>query len=225
MVLFLLWPEYRQDFRADEFKAATQAVLTRVEHSADRYNRDVQAVRETTKGILARYIEAAVSELVQTSDYIQWQHEEAERRASNIVLMPDEQKWYAHVERVGPPNVGTSTTVQMIGQRMAEWWLDSRRSLEGTGRTHVWLLAEQPERAAAYVQSGHTLDMQAPPPPLDWLVPIFDKTYAELRESDAYQAAQATLKDLLHHTRTAEHLLETGLRRIQELYEGGSPLV
>jgi len=202
-------------------------MLTQVKHGADRYNRDVQAVRETTKDILARYIEAAVSELVQTLDYIQWQNREAERRASNIVLTPDEQKWYAHVERVGPPNVGTSTSVRVIGQRLAEWWLANQRSLEGTDRTHVWLLAQQPKRAAAYVQSGHTPDMQAPPPPLDWLEPIFDKTFAELRESDAYQAAQATLKDLLHYTytRAAEHLLETGLRRIQNLYEGGPPLV
>jgi hypothetical protein len=59
------------------------------------------------------------------------------------------------------------------------------------------------------------------------LEPIIDATYAELRESDAYQAAHAAhaaLADLLSHTRTAEQLLETGLRRIQELYEGGPPL-
>jgi hypothetical protein len=62
-------------------------------------------------------------------------------------------------------------------------------------------------------------------PPLDWREPIMAATYAALRESDAYKATQAALTDLLSHARTAERLLETGLRRIQELYEGGPPLV
>ncbi len=67
--------------------------------------------------------------------------------------------------------------------------------------------------------------MQSQPPPLDWLEPIFDAVYAELRKNDNYQAAQIALENLLRATHTAERLLETGLRRIQELYEGGPPLV
>jgi hypothetical protein len=166
--------------------------------------------------------------LAQDKHYIQWQQEDLERRQSgNSYVPPEQRKWYGSVEHAvsTAAATGSGTGVETAGQLLAQRWLESSASPEGPKRSHLWLLPEQPKRAAAYVQSGYRSDMHALPPPLDWLEPIIDATYWDLRGNAAYEAAQVALRELLSHTRTAEHLLEAGLRRIQEKYEGGPPLV
>jgi len=227
VVPFQEWTQIRHDSHANEFKLATQHALAVVEQCVLNYNEIIRESRAATLAILARHADIAATALAQNKDYLQWHQEELERRRSADTYVPPEQlKWYGAVDyAISMAAATTGSGAQTAGQLLAHWWLDSSRSLEGPNRAHLWLLAEQPKLAAEYVQGGYQSDMQSQPPPLDWLEPILDAVFAELRNNDNYQAAQIALENLLRATHTAERLLETGLRRIQELYEGGPPLV
>jgi hypothetical protein len=172
VVLFQEWLQLRQDSRAYEFKPATQRALTLVQVSAHKYNTTIQEARVATRDILARHADAAASALAQDKNYIQWQQEDLERRQSgNSYVPPEQRKWYGSVEHAisTAAATGSGTGVETAGQLLAQWWLESSASPEGPNRAHLWLLAEQPKRAAAYVQSGYRSDMHALPPPLDWV--------------------------------------------------------
>jgi len=224
------WSQYRQDYRADEFTEKAKVLFDLVQQGAETYTQARTAAEEYTHSLLIPYVDQAVARLRKSPEYIAWQQDEAARRTSGQSwVSPGERKWYGAVEHaislVENDITANLSSMKTPGAALTEWWLTSQNAPNGPRLAVLWLLAGKVELAVAYVQSGYHTELQNPPPPLEWLRAIFEAAWPELDTSPAYAKAREALQDLLSRTQAAEQLLRDGLQRIQDLYEGGAPLV
>jgi hypothetical protein len=89
-----------------------------------------------------------------------------------------------------------------------------------------WLLAEKRDQAAQAIYAV----LSSPnggysPPPLEWLKAIVDEAWSALENHPTYLEARRSHEQLLKQVSQAETKLLDKLRDIQEMYEGGRPLL
>ena len=211
------WPTFRHDYRDTDFTPGAQRLLDGVHELATNYNNGVEAARQAAIPILDRYIQAAISEEQRSAAYQQWKEHQAAQEASPALAghpVDTTYDWFGHFD-------------ESVGTEAREWlthWPAGPSALRSLALG--WLLARQPDKAARYVQYGYPADRGIyPRPPLDWIQRIFDQAWPALMQDDTFSAAIDIREALLKQVQEAERMLTEGLRRIQEQYEGGKPLV
>jgi hypothetical protein len=225
-VTLKLWSGFRRNYQDTDFKATTQTLLDDVQRLAAAYNTAAQAARDPAVRLLAQYIDAAISELRQREYYKQWQEQDAKRKANQVPLghaPKTEHDWYGYIEDVVP--LSATPLGRTPGEQLAALWITS---WPATYQSYAlgWLLAGHPDKAADYVRRNYPADtMDRPPPPLDWIQGIFREAWPEMQQAASYREAVEAGETLFERVQSAENTLADGLRRIQERYEGGEPLV
>lgn len=222
-----LWPQYRQDARKNAFSPRAGQLLDLLVESADTYSKHIDTVRAYVLSILARHADEAITGFTRTSEFTTWQQAVRENRqcAATVTNIADHE-WYNMVEQaLSLSNLPSHAQSDTPGTILAEKWLASERSPRGRDGSFLWLLAGSATRAAEHAQSNYGPAGMEMPLLMGRLEPIFQAGLEELQTQPLYQEVQAALHDVLHQARAAEELLEQGLLRIQELYEGGAPLI
>lgn len=215
------WPAFRRDYRDTDFTPRAQQLLDAVHELATRYNNGIETARLAAIPILQRYVQAAISEEQQSTAYQDWKQPQAPHRAAKQGASRSTGRtsqtaydWFGYFD-------------ESVGTEALQWltfWPAGPSALRSLALG--WLLARQPNKAARYVQYGYPADRGTyPRPPLDWIHHIFDQAWPTLLQDNTFSAAIDTGDALLKQVQEAEQMVTDGLRRIQERYEGGAPLV
>jgi hypothetical protein len=219
------WPEFKRDYRDMDFTPAAQQRLQALQTSADTYNNAIEAARVAAIPLLAGKIDTAVADLRETERYKQWRQRHAEQQAQHLPVghAPKlEDDWYGYLddteEHFAKPNG------QTLGQNLAAIWLGNWPQ-SYPSHAPGWLFAGHVEEAARYVWGTYPERMDPPPPRLEWIEGVFVEAQAVLQQDQAFAAASSATTALTQCVTAAEEMLEQGLRRIQERYEGGEPLI
>ncbi|PWT78586.1 MAG: hypothetical protein C5B60_00915 [Chloroflexi bacterium] len=225
----LQWPELRRGYHDTDFRLPTREQLDRVDECATSYNTAIEAARQTAVSFLASYINIAIAALPQSEDY-QQRHQQTKHKAPRDLAgdqqnLPDD--WYGYIEFVvefiSAPRGDTA------GQQLADQWLSHWPDPVSLSPVSGWLLAERPDKAAAYVSDSYPAALQnlplKTPPPREWIQAIFELAWPDLQQDTQFCAAIEARDNLFKQVQVAVDLLDRGLRDIQRLFEGGDPLV
>jgi len=130
--------------------------------------------------------------------------------------------WYAYVDE-------TETTFAVPGHRTvgevitADWF----RAFQGVSEAQTlgWLLGKRPDKAADYVWRKYPDNMVHGKPAQGWIHLIFDAAWQNIEGDSTVTAMTDIWAQLEQKVLQAENILEEGLQKIQQEFEGGEPLV
>lgn len=201
-----LWPEFRKDYRIDDFTPNAQKMLDNVHKLGDTYNQAVHDVQKTMQDILRKYIAAEVLKIEKHHHYQEWQ----QRRKQPPY---QQHAWFEFIERI----------IQFSDAANKPLAEDVSRSWS---ITIGWLLADKADKAAEEIYNHDIRNMGA----LDlisedWFRNIFRATMRELEKNHTYFVAYKAIQFLTIGLREAENILYQGLLDIRNRYEGGTPPV
>lgn len=219
-----LWPEFKQDYHDTDFTKVTQRLLDDLQASVDRYAGALTVARDPAISYVEASLNEAIDVLRKSDRYKRWQRADAERRAQSL---PEghapklDDDWYGFIDSM---EVSAPALKKTVGRVIAETWFTAWPA-SSEAATLGWLLGRRPDKAAAYVRNKYSDNMSNPPPPFEWIFGIFEDAWPAIERDPEFRAAGNIKDDLVAEVQEAERVLEAGLRRIQERYEGGEPLV
>jgi hypothetical protein len=220
------WPEFKRDYRDTDFSEGARQKLDSIQARVGAYNGAMNAARDPAVHYVAASVDAAVAVLLESDDYKRWQHKQAAQR-TNPVPMGHEPKsaddWYGYVDAMAASAV-SSPTKQTVGRTIADVWFTNWPASAETA-TLGWLVGGRPDKAADHAWSKYPAGMLNPPPPLEWIILIFEDAWPAVERDPVFQAALDIAASLFAQVKDTEQDLEAGLRKIQKRYEGGEPLV
>ncbi len=214
---FHLWPIFKTDIREKDFTPSTHTLLDEVQDLAVFYNTAVTASRLPTSPILKPHIDAAIEAVVQSPSYQEW-------RQNNTNQVPAMHQGDSEEGLFQSITMGITHTISShpLGLVWANGWIESWPIHQPA--TLGWLLARRPDQAASCVYAGCTL-FGSPCPPLSWYQGIFAAAWPEMKSLPEYHTVWEVHDRLFEILSKTEAVLLQGLTQIQELYEGGAPLI
>ncbi len=216
-----LWSEFKADYRNRlEFSESSRQLFDQMLQLARNYNAAVEQALKTSEAAFAPYIKTAITQVEHSNDFQQWDKDHPGAFTLNT-SSPLPNDWFIRIQ-----NARATPPPQPIEVTWATWWL--RASPMGNYRpaTLGWLLAENPNQAAHAISSVLSSGSgDYPPPPLEWLKAIVDEAWPALESHPTYIEVRGFHEKLLKQVSQAETKLLDKLRDIQEMYEGGRPLL
>jgi|GEM_PF-3280892 hypothetical protein len=214
-----LWPQFRSDYRIDNFSPASRQLLDETLKSATAYNRAVYAVRPIVKAALKQEIHAAVSKIESKTEYKHWhrqyqEHIEQHVPFADMLNADDTQAIYAAVA------FGTSYGTA-VDEAWSNGWLEALPTQQP--ETLGWLLAAQPERAASCVYDALKRTATPAVAPIAWYTEIFTQVCKHIADKDEAMDVYHSASSLLEQLAKAEQRITEALQYIRERYEGGEP--
>jgi hypothetical protein len=212
------WPQFRRDFRDNDFRPVAQSLFDDVQALATTYNNAVEAAREAAIPILASHIDSAIGAEKQSDRYQRWIRQQAAHAASSALAgheLKTNFDWFGFFEGA-------------LGRILAAQWLTYWPAGMALSYSQAmgWVLAKQPGKAASYIQRNYPAEGTGtyPPPPLVWIQPIFEQAWTEMQQDATICAALDATEALLTRVQEATDMLADLLRRIQKRFEGGEPM-
>ncbi len=184
------------------------------------YNTAIERALEASETAFVPCIKAAITSVVQRKDYQQWDKDHPGIFTVNSSsALPND--WFIRVR-------DALTTPGLLPPEVlwATWWLKAAPMANSRPATLGWLLAEKRDQAAQAIYAVlSTPSGSYPPPPLEWLKAIVDEVWPALENHSTYLEVRRFHEQLLKQVSQAEKKLLDTLHDIQEMYEGGRPLL
>jgi hypothetical protein len=210
------WPEFRSDYRIDNFTPGAVKLFDDILRSAAAYNAAVYDVRPIARAMLKDEIHAAVSKIESNPEYQQWKGEHNEQIAQHIpvaeMLDTDIHRTYGFVA------LGSSYSTPM-DEAWSHGWLEVLPIHQPA--TLGWLLAKEPGEAAQCVHDG--LQGSLVVAPVTWFAEIFKPVCERLIDEAGIQEVYRTAKGLHQDLLNGEQSVAQALQYIRDRYEGGEP--
>lgn len=217
------WPAFKADARRLDVSEATRQLLNKTLQLALDYNTAVELAREPAEALLAPAIDTAITNVVQSAEYQQWQKERTTTGAPPVgsgLTPPVPHDWFVRIA-----SAQATPSPQSAGHTWAASWVEF-----GTGAgTHQpatlgWILAGNQAKTVQCIDAICRSPIGSwPPPPIEWLQAILDEVWAALENHPTRLAVRALHEELFQQVYQAEKKVEDKLLYIQETYEGGPP--
>lgn len=200
---FALWPNFKKDYRVDNFTPAAQQCLNEVQQFAVAYDNAVKEAQKSMQKLLRPHIAQGIEDTAKLQAYQLWKPKRNEN--SN--------RWFEFIDdQMRTPSYST----EPLGYYLAITW----------SRTIGWILIDKPDQAAQAIYEHEAINWDAGKHvKFDWFKDIFQVTWSELRGTPEYQQVQDIQEKLYTKLREAENILYQGLIYIRDRYEGGKPPV
>ena len=208
---FLQWPQFKQDYRIDNFKIKTRELLDEAQYLMANYNRVMATTMAPTVNALAPHIEKALAAWMISPAFLAW-----DKRSSGGQSWDSDplHEWNSNLKRQ-PATI----TLADISLNQSKLWLGPNGGLG-------WLVAGTGDKASAYIIEGYrTQSSMAKCPDLAWFQEIINAAWPEIDNLQEIKDARMVAEVLRIKVREAENLLEFGIRFIRDQYEGGEPPV
>ncbi len=216
-----LWSEFKSDYRNRvEFWESSRQMFDQLLQLAQDYNTAVEQALKASETAFAPCIKVAITKVAQSEDFRQWSKDHEGVFSANS-SSPEPHDWFFYIR-----NALTTPPPTPIEVAWATWWLRTASMGNYRPKTLGWLLAENRDQAAQAIHSvlSHP-GGSYPPPPLEWLKAIVDEAWPALEGHSTYMEVRGLHEKLLKQVSQAEKKLLDTLHDIQEMYEGGRPLL
>ena len=216
-----LWSEFKADYRNRlEFSESSRHMFDQTLQLALDYNTAIERALETSEAAFVPCIKAAITRVAQSKDFQQWDKDHpGVFTVNSSSSLPND--WFIRIR-------DALTTPGLLPTEVlwATWWLKAAPMGYSQPATLGWLLAENRDQAALAIHSVlSTPSGSYPPPPLEWLKAIVSEAWHALESHPTYIEVRRCHEKLLKQVSQAETKLLDKLRDIQEMYEGGRPLL
>lgn len=208
---FLQWPQFKQDYRIDNFKLKTRELLDEAQYVMMNYNRVMATTMEPVVNVLAPHIEKALAAWMASASFLAW-----DQRSSGGQNWDHDplHEWNSNLKRQP-----ATTTLADISLSQSKLWLGPNGGLG-------WLVSGSIDKAStSIVDSYRTQSSMAKCPDEIWFKEIIDEAWLEIDNFQEVKEARIVAEILRKKVGEVKDLLEFGIRFIRDQYEGGEPPV
>jgi hypothetical protein len=208
---FLQWPQFKQDYRIDNFTHGARTLLDETQQLIVDYNIAMGKAMNPAVIVLAVHIEKAISAWMGSNSFKDWD----KRSSGGRQQQPDQfHKWNSYLKTLTITSASLSSDMSI---EIAKTWLGFHGGLG-------WLVADNRDKAAIAIKDGYlaqSSDLISPD--LSWFQEILTEAWPEIDSLQEIKEARMVAEKLHIKVREVENLLESGIRFIRDQYEGGEP--
>jgi hypothetical protein len=172
---FRLWPEFKGDYRIDNFTESARKILDEAQHRAATYNVAVAATEKPSQDLLTPHIASAFESIRKTPDFQEWDQKYRTTGGQQY-------GWFQRVDSAS----SFVTPDSPFGQAVAMVWLDNFGA-------RGWLIADRIDQAARSVYENYKRQGDVIPPDPSWFQTILQMMWTDIDNHPTYQETRSGL--------------------------------